>query len=96
MEPFSGQQLLSGVMVHAGLIASYGYEVYRHADRLYWYDDFPHPLDPSLASTLPHHKHVPPDIKHNRIPAPTMSFRRPNLSAILDEVEALIAGSSAH
>jgi hypothetical protein len=31
----------------AGLITSYGYEVHRGAERLYWYDDFPHPNDPS-------------------------------------------------
>ncbi len=70
-----------------GLIISYGYEVYRGAVRLYWYDDFPHPNDPTLATTLPHHKHVPPDIKRNRIPAPTMSFEHPNLPLILQEIE---------
>jgi len=74
----------------AGLIISYGYEVYRGTDRLYWYDDFPHPEDPLLAATFPHHKHVPPDIKHNRIPAPEMSFIRPNLPVIIQEVEELI------
>ncbi len=71
----------------AGLIVSYGYEVYRGEERLYWYDDFPHPNDPSLASTLPHHKHIPPDIKHNRVPAPNMSFDRPNLPALILEIE---------
>jgi hypothetical protein len=70
-----------------GLIISYGYEVYRGAERLYWYDDFPHPNDPLLAATLPHHKHVPPDIKRNRIPAPTMSFERPNLPMLIQEIE---------
>ncbi len=74
----------------AALITSYGYEVYRGAERLYWYDDFPHPNDSSLASTLPHHKHVPPDIKHNRIPAPEMSFTRPNLPVLIQEIEILI------
>lgn len=54
----------------AGLITSYGYEVYNVEERLFWYDDFPHPDEPTLATTHPHHKHVPPDIKHNRIPAP--------------------------
>ena len=73
----------------AGLITSYGYEVYRGAERLYWYDDFPHPNDPSLASTLPHHKHVPPDIKHNRVPAPEMSFTRANLPVLIGEIEEL-------
>lgn len=74
----------------AGLITAYGYEVYRGTDRLYWYDDFPHPNDPTLASTFPHHKHVPPNIKRNRIPAPEMSFTEPNLPALVQEIEALI------
>ena len=73
----------------AGLITSYGYEVYRGEERLYWYDDFPHPNDPDLATTFPHHKHVPPDIKHNRIPAPGMSFTRPNLRVLIRDIEAL-------
>jgi len=77
------------VDLDAGLIMSYGYEVYRGEERLYWYDDFPHPNDPKLASTMPHHKHVPPDIKHNRIPAPNMSFERPNLPALIQEIEKL-------
>jgi len=74
---------------HAGLITSYGYEIYRGSQRLYWYDDFPHPNDPNLASTFPHHKHVPPDIKHNRISAPEINFNRPNLPVIIREIEEL-------
>src|SRR5260221_3898434 len=58
----------------AGLITAYGYEVYRGEERLFWYDDFPHPDDPALAANFPHHKHVPPDIRHHRVPAPAMSF----------------------
>jgi len=77
---------------HAGLISSYGYEVYRGAERLYWYDDFPHPNDPALASTHPHHKHIPPDIKHHRVPAPGLSFSAPNLPLLLREVDELSAG----
>jgi hypothetical protein len=73
----------------AGLITSYGYEVYQGEERLYWYDDFPHPNDASLASTHPHHKHVSPDIKHNRVPAPDISFDRPNLPFLLQEIESL-------
>jgi hypothetical protein len=42
----------------AHLITAYGYEVYQHEKRLYWYDDFPHPKDASLAPTYPHHKHA--------------------------------------
>jgi hypothetical protein len=73
----------------AALITSYGYEVYRGEERLYWYDDFPHPGDPTLASTFPHHKHVPPDIRRHRIPAPGISFDHPNLPLLLREIEAL-------
>lgn len=74
----------------AGLITSYGYEVYRGAEKLYWYDDFPHPQDLSLASTFPHHKHIPPDMRRNRIPAPDISFTEPNLSFLFQEIEMLI------
>jgi len=73
----------------AGLITAYGYEAYQGSERLYWYDDFPHPHDPELASTFPLHKHVPPDIKHHRIPAPEMSFTQPNLLVLVREIEAL-------
>jgi hypothetical protein len=74
----------------AGLITSYGYEAYQGEERLYWYDDFPHPNDPILASTFPHHRHVPPDIKRNRVPAPEVSFTRPNLPIIIQQIEELI------
>jgi len=77
----------------AGLITSYGYEVYRGEERLYWYDDFPHPNDPALAATYPHHKHVPPEIKRNRIPAPAIRNDQPNLSALIEEVEELEKGA---
>jgi hypothetical protein len=53
-----------------GVIDWYGYEVWRNDERLYWYDPQPHPHDPELQKTHPHHKHVPPNIKNNRIPAP--------------------------
>ena len=74
----------------AHLITAYGYEVYRGEERLYWYDDFPHPHDLTLASTFPHHKHVPPDMKRNRVPTPEMSFTSPNLSLLMQEIEGLI------
>ncbi|OIO97567.1 MAG: hypothetical protein AUK03_02320 [Anaerolineae bacterium CG2_30_64_16] len=60
---------------------------YPHKDKFYWYDPFPHPNDRTLVSTHPHHKHIPPDIKHHRIPAPEMSFTRPNLPFLIEEVE---------
>ena len=55
------------------------------------YDPQPHPNDPTLASTAPHHKHVPPDIKHHRIPAPGLSFDRPNLPLLIEEIERAVA-----
>jgi hypothetical protein len=76
----------------AGLITSYGYEFYRGEERLCWFDDFPHPDDPTLASTFPHHKHLPPDIRHHRVPAPEMSFNRPNLPFLVGEL-AKLSGS---
>jgi hypothetical protein len=78
----------------AALITSYGYEVYRDQERLFWYDDFPHPQDPSLASTYPHHKHIPPDIKRNRIPAPGLSYVHANLPLIIQEILTLAAAST--
>ena len=69
----------------------YGYEVWRGDEKLYWYDPQPHPNDPELQSTHPHHKHVPPNIKHHRIPAPAMQFDQPNLPALIREIEAILA-----
>ena len=82
-----GYRMREEIDFDAGIITSYGYEVYRGEERLYWYDDFPHPNDQTLASTMPHHKHIPPDIKHHRIPAPGISFDRPNLPFLLQEIE---------
>ena len=73
-------------------ILQYGYVVWRSDERLYWYDSQSHPNDPTLASTDPHHKHIPPDIKHHRIPAPEFSFARPNLPVLIEEVKRLLEG----
>jgi hypothetical protein len=54
----------------------------------------PHPHEPSLAATHPHHKHVQPNIKQNRIPAANMSFQQPNLPALIAEIEDLLAQQS--
>ena len=78
-----------------GMIQGYSYAVDRRGERLYWYDPQPHPNDPTLASTFPHHKHVPPDpsassgqnIKRNRIPAPNIGFDHPNLPVLIEEIE---------
>jgi hypothetical protein len=67
--------------------AEYCQASYPHKNKLYWYDSLPHPNDSSLAATDPHHKHVPPDIKHHRIPAPEISFTKPNLPFLIHEIE---------
>lgn len=71
-------------------IEFYGYELWHNAEKFAWYDAQPHPNDVNLASTHPHHKHTPPDIKHNRIPAPSMSFTQPNLPALIEEITQLL------
>lgn len=68
------------------VIKGYGYEIWRGNDKLYWYDSQEHPNDTKLASTHPHHKHIPPDIKHHRIPAPGLSFDQPNLTYLIEEI----------
>jgi len=69
-------------------IVGYSYEVWHGNEQLCWYDSQPHPNDPSLAGTHPHHKHVPPNIKHNRLTAPAISFTHPNLLVLISEAAA--------
>ena len=75
--------------------AEYCKASYSHKEKLYWYDSFPHPNDPALAITDPHHKHIPPDIKHHRVVAPDLSFARPNLPFLIKEIEREILGKPA-
>lgn len=70
-----------------GRITGYGYEIWRCDEKLAWYDSQPHPDDLSLAGTDPHHKHIPPDIKRHRVPAPGLSFSTPNLPFLIKEIE---------
>ena len=70
-----------------GAIIGYGYEVWQGDQQLYWYDSQPHPDDSTLASTDPHHKHIPPDIKHHRVPALGLSFDQPNRLFLIEEIE---------
>ena len=80
-----------------GHIQRYSYTVFRTGEKVRWYDSEPHPEDPSLASTFPHHLHEPPDtstgsvqrIKHNRKPAPGISFQSPNLATLIADCVAL-------
>lgn len=66
---------------------------YQAKDKSYWYDSFPHPNDPTLASTHPHHKHIHPNIKRNRVPAPDLTFTAPNLPFLIREVEQTFLAS---
>ena len=72
------------------VIEEYGYELWHNNEKIAWYDSQPHPDDPSLASTHPHHKHIPPNIKRNRIPAPHISFTQPNLPILIQEIADLV------
>ncbi len=72
------------------IIDWYGYKVWQGGEKLYWYDSQPHPNNPTLQSTHPYHKHIPPDIKCNRTPAPEMSFTQPNLPVLIREIETII------
>lgn len=72
-------------------IVKYSYEVYQFGEKIYWYDSFPHPHIPELAKTDPHHKHISPGIKHHRLPAPDLSFDRPNLPFLIREIETTVA-----
>jgi len=69
-------------------IVKYGYEIWHGDTIICWYDSQPPPNDPTLAETMPHHKHVHPNIKHNRIPAPAMTLRQPGIPRLIEEVEA--------
>jgi hypothetical protein len=74
-------------------IERYGYELWRYNEELWWYDSWPHPDVSELDSTHPHHKHIPPDIKHHRVPAPGLSFDSPNLPFLIQEIEQTYLGA---
>jgi len=71
------------------VIEGYSYEVWRGGEKLYWYDSQPHPDDVILAATDPHHKHIPPDIKHHRVAAPGLSLMQPNLPFLIEEIKRI-------
>ncbi len=54
------------------------------------------PNDPTLASNHPHHKHQPPNIKRNRVPAPGLSFTVENLSTLIREFEQNLLAPLSH
>jgi hypothetical protein len=67
------------------VIRQYSYEIYRGNTKIRWYDPQPHPDNAALAATFPHHYHVEPDIKHNRQPAPGLSFSTSNLPTLISD-----------
>ena len=67
-------------------IRTYSYEVFRDGAKICWYDSWEHPDIPALASTFPHHKHIQPNLRDHRVPAPGISFESPNLDVVLKDV----------
>jgi len=76
---------------NTGLPCWYAYEAWQGEEKLYWYNPQPHPDNPFLQSTHPHHKHIPPNLNRNRVPAPAMSFTQPNLLCLIPEIESVMA-----
>ncbi len=67
-------------------IRTYSYEVYRGNEKICWYDSWEHPEIPALAPTFPHYKHIPPNLRDHRVPAPGISFVSANLDVVLNDV----------
>ena len=75
-------------------IRTYSYEVYRQGEKVCWYDPWEHPEISALASTFPHHKHVPPNLRDHRVAAPGIRFDAPNLDTLLEDVHREWLGGS--
>ncbi len=71
-------------------IVRYFYELTFEGEPLWWYDSMPHPDVEELQSSHPHHKHIPPDIKHHRVATADISFTRPNLPVLIEEIEKIV------
>ena len=67
-------------------IRTYSYEVYQGGEKIGWYDSWAHPEIPALTPTFPHHKHIRPNLRENRVPAPGIAFDAPNLDVVLADV----------
>ncbi len=67
-------------------IRTYSCEVYRGDEKICWHDCWEHPEIPALAATFPHHKHIQPNLRDNRVPAPRISFESPNLDVVLEGI----------
>jgi hypothetical protein len=77
-------QITEVVDFRIGRIREYSYTVFQGGQRIRWYDPQPHPENPALQPTFPHHYHEEPDIKHNRLPAYGISFDQPNLKTVIE------------
>jgi len=73
-----------------GELLDYSYEIFRGENKIRWYDSQPHPEDPLLQPTFPHHYHAEPDIKHHRLPAQGISSTVPNLPTLITDCLALV------
>jgi hypothetical protein len=67
-------------------IKRYGYLVKKDDEIMYWYNSQEHPNEPALQVSHPHHKYIPPNIKHHRIPTKELSFQEPNLPFLIQEL----------
>ena len=47
------------------------------------YADYPMPTS---YPDFPHHKHIQPNLRDNRVPAPGISFESPNLDVVLEDM----------
>lgn len=68
-------------------IRTYSYKIYLSGGKICWYDSWPHPEIPSLATTFPHHKHILPNLREYRVAAPGIQFDAPNLDTVLEDVQ---------
>lgn len=82
-------RVLEIINLRARAIQKYSYTIFYNGEKLRWYDPQPHPEIESLQSTFPHHRHEPPNIKQNRLPAPGISFDAPNLETLIRDCVVL-------
>jgi hypothetical protein len=79
----------------AATISDYSYTVIYAGERVRWYDPQPRREVPELQTDFLHHRHEPPDIKHNCRPAPGISFTTPNLAILIGDCVELGAALAA-
>jgi hypothetical protein len=83
---YNGHELSVVEVIDFGIgeIIDYSYTLFDlNQKKIRWYDPQPHPNNPELETTFPHHYHEEPNIKKNRKPAHGISFEKPNLSILI-------------